>query len=358
MPFIASNGLTEEGTSKTVAVGGMPGGMNVHYHDVGTGEPVLFLHSYGPGTTAWITFHKTVSLLSQHFRCILMDLPNFSKTGPIVYREGVHAVQARTAVALLDALGIAQAHWVGNSQGGQSAMVAAISYPERVGKFVMGGSHIGTGGDRYLLANRPSEGSRATQRAIADPRHENIRDYLRVHIDDETLVTDELVDYIHRAYLVTGIHRGAPAIGEPAARLHTRPGRHPRAGPADPRAPRPDGAVRGLDRDPQPHRRLTPRTAQQLRALAAFREARRMVRACPRLSPRLLRRLRIAVRWPPGIFLPQKSHGRMSSRPVVSKSGTFRVAKRPPLTRAIAAIIPSGAVMGRPCRSATLMMSP
>ena len=75
--------------------------------------PVLFLHSYGPGTTAWITFHKTVGELSQHFRCILMDLPNFSKTGPIVYREGVHAVQARTAVALLDALGIARAHWVG-----------------------------------------------------------------------------------------------------------------------------------------------------------------------------------------------------------------------------------------------------
>src|SRR5438445_12919312 len=130
MPFIASNGLTETGTGKTIAVGGMPGGMNVHYHDVGEGEPVLFLHSYGPCTTAWITFHKTLGLLSQHFRCILMDLPNFSKTGPIVYREGVHALQARTAVALLDALGIQRAHWVGNSQGGQSAMVAAISYPE------------------------------------------------------------------------------------------------------------------------------------------------------------------------------------------------------------------------------------
>src|SRR5215472_4680720 len=126
MPFIASNGLTEAGTSQTIAAGGM----TVHYHDVGAGEPVLFLHSYGPGTTAWITFHKTIGALSQHFRCILMDLPNFSKTGPIVYREGVHAVQARTAVALLDALGIARAHWVGNSQGGQSAMVAAIAYPE------------------------------------------------------------------------------------------------------------------------------------------------------------------------------------------------------------------------------------
>src|SRR5215469_13599777 len=113
MPFIALNGLTEEGTSRTIAAGGM----TVHYHDTGEGEPVLFLHSYGPGTTAWITFHKTLGLLSQHFRCILMDLPNFSKTGPIVYREGVHAVQARTAVALLDALGIARAHWVGNCGG-------------------------------------------------------------------------------------------------------------------------------------------------------------------------------------------------------------------------------------------------
>jgi 2-hydroxy-6-oxonona-2,4-dienedioate hydrolase len=103
---------------------------------------VLFLHSYGPGTTAWITFHKAIGALAPHFRCILMDLPNFSKTGPIVYREGVHAVQARTAVALLDALGIERAHWVGSSQGGQSSMVAAITYPQRVRKFVWA-AHIG-----------------------------------------------------------------------------------------------------------------------------------------------------------------------------------------------------------------------
>jgi len=196
MAFVASNGLTETETGRTIEAGGM----SVHYHDLGAGEPVLFLHSYGPGTTAWITFHKVVGAISRHFRCILMDLPNFSKTGPIVYREGVHAVQARAAVALMDALGIARAHFVGNSQGGQSSMVVAITYPDRIGRFVMGGSHIGTGGDRYLMANRPSEGSRATRDALADPTRENIRRYLRVHIDDETLVTDELVDYVHRAH--------------------------------------------------------------------------------------------------------------------------------------------------------------
>src|SRR5437588_12254386 len=124
MPFIASNGLTEAGTSKTVQAGGI----NVHYRDIGEGEPVLFLHSYGPGTTAWITFHKIVGRLSEHFRCILMDLPNFSRTGPVVYREGVHALQARTAAAALGALRIAAAHRAGTSQGGPPAMAAASSY--------------------------------------------------------------------------------------------------------------------------------------------------------------------------------------------------------------------------------------
>src|SRR5205814_9992171 len=118
MAFITSNGLTESETSRTVQAGGM----TVHYHDIGAGDPVLFLHSYGPGTTAWITFHKVVGALSQHFRCILMDLPNFSKTAPIVYKEELHAVQARTAVARLDALALARADVVGTAQGGQSSL--------------------------------------------------------------------------------------------------------------------------------------------------------------------------------------------------------------------------------------------
>jgi hypothetical protein len=103
------------------------------------------------------------------------------------------------------------------------------TFPERVGKFAMGGLHIGTGGDRCLLANRLSEGSRATRRALDDPSRENIARYLRVHIDDESLVIDELVDRS------TGAH--APAFGRPVLLIN---GRYD-----------PDGAVRGLDRDPQ-----------------------------------------------------------------------------------------------------------
>ncbi len=193
MAFIAANGLTEEETSKTIQAGGM----KIHYHDIGQGEPILFLHSYGLGTTAWITFYKVVAEFAKQYRCILFDMPNFAKSGPVVFEESVHSLQARVATQLLDALDIADAYWVGNSQGGQSGMVAATKYPERVRKIVLGGSHVGTGGDVYLMANRPSEGGRATRAASQDPTKNNVRNYLQVHIDDQELVTDELVDYIH-----------------------------------------------------------------------------------------------------------------------------------------------------------------
>jgi pimeloyl-ACP methyl ester carboxylesterase len=183
--------------------------MTIHYHEAGQGAPVLFLHSYGPGTTAGITFHKTIGVFSQHFRCLLMDLPNFGRTGPVVFNEPVHDLQARTALRLLDALGIEKAHLVGHSQGGQSAMVFAYTYPERIDKLVTGAYHLVTGGDQYLMANRPSEGSRATREVMDHPTRDNVRRYLRVHLDDEALVTNELVDYIYQNHTGHPEHEAA-----------------------------------------------------------------------------------------------------------------------------------------------------
>lgn len=196
--------ITEKGTSKTIEAAGM----KVHYHDIGQGDPVLFLHSYGPGTTAWITWCRIIEEFSKHFRCILMDLPNFGRTGPIVFNEPIHNLQARTALALIDALGLEKVSIVGNSQGGQTAMVFSAHHPERVKKLVFGGGHIVTGGDKYMLANRPSEGSRATRETLENPTRENFVRYLKVHLDDPSLVTDELIDYIYE------VHNGNPEHAE------------------------------------------------------------------------------------------------------------------------------------------------
>ena len=119
----------------------------------------------------------------------------------------------------MDELGIEKAHFIGNSQGGQTAMIVAMKNPERVNKLVFGACHIKTGGDLYLMGNRPSEGSRATNDVIADPTRENVRRYLRVHIDDEALVTDELIDYIHQNYTGHPDHRSRVNFNFPIFRL-------------------------------------------------------------------------------------------------------------------------------------------
>lgn len=193
MPFVTSTGLTEEATSHSIQAGGT----TIHYHDIGEGEPLLFLHTYGPGSTGWLTFHKVIGALSQHYRCIVMDMVNAGGTGPVEYHEPVHSVHARVAEALVDHLGIDKLTLVGNSVGGTTSLVFTLNNPGRVKKLVIGACHASTGGDPYVIANSPSEGLKATQATYANPTKEMLRWYLGVHIHDDALVTDELVDYVH-----------------------------------------------------------------------------------------------------------------------------------------------------------------
>jgi 2-hydroxy-6-oxonona-2,4-dienedioate hydrolase len=209
MAYIAANGLTEEETSRTVTVDSVP----IHYHDIGQGEPIIFLHSYGVGTTAWITWHKVVADFAKDYRCILYDMPNFAKTGPVVWNDSIHGFQAKVAIKLLNALNIPKAHWVGNSQGGQTALLSAVKYPERVRSFVMGGSHAFLG--KPLFENPYPEGQRSRNEVLADPTKENFRRYITLHLYDQAMVTDELVDYLHHW------HTWSPEID--AARKSSKP---------------------------------------------------------------------------------------------------------------------------------------
>ena len=90
-------------------------------------------------------------------------------------------------------------------------MVLAAHDPHRVNKLVFGACHIRTGGDLYLMGNRPSEGSIITREVRDNPTRDNVRRYLRTHIDDNALVTDELVDYIYNSYTGNPDHVKAEA---------------------------------------------------------------------------------------------------------------------------------------------------
>tara|TARA_Y100001960_G_C14718811_1_gene851233 strand:+ start:418 stop:1341 length:924 start_codon:yes stop_codon:yes gene_type:complete len=192
MPFLTSNGISELETGKTLNFDDY----DIHYHELGSGDPVLFLHSYGPGSTGWLTFHKVLGALSQNHRCIVMDLANYGGTGPIEYNEPVHSVHARVAKTLLDSLGIDQVTLIGNSVGATTSMVFTLENPGRVKRLIIGGCHASTGGDPYVIANYPSEGLRVTQATYANPTDDALRWYLKVHLDNQSLITDELFDYV------------------------------------------------------------------------------------------------------------------------------------------------------------------
>jgi 2-hydroxy-6-oxonona-2,4-dienedioate hydrolase len=190
--------ITEESTGRFIEAGGVP----IHFHDVGSGPPLLMMQTYGPlpGTTAWLTWSRVVDAFAQRYRCILVDHPNYGLTGPITYHEPVHDVNARVAVAVLDELGIDTVTAIGNSVGATSVLDLSLRHPGRVKNLVIGGCHASTGGDPYLIVPFPSEVSRYFAESVEDPPDpDKFRRLLGGIFHDPELVTDELVAMAYTA---------------------------------------------------------------------------------------------------------------------------------------------------------------
>jgi 2-hydroxy-6-oxonona-2,4-dienedioate hydrolase len=193
-------------------------GTTLHYHELGAGPPVVLLHAWGPGTTAWLTWSKVLPALSRHFRCLALDLPNFGRSGPLYTDESIHEMQATSAAALMDVLGIDRAHVVGTSQGAQSSLVLAARSPERIDRLVVGGHHLGVPSGEYLLGVEYEEGVKLGSVAIDDPTPANMWAYLQAHLADQRLVTDDLIAYLidqHTSRPDIAAARAAMSYGDP-----------------------------------------------------------------------------------------------------------------------------------------------
>lgn len=103
-------------------------GVDTFYLEAGEGPPVILLHGLGATNASML---PTLRDLSRDHRVIAPDLPGFGDSGKPVrpYHAGFFA---RWVVALLDRLGIARAHLVGNSMGGRVAIEVGLRFPERV----------------------------------------------------------------------------------------------------------------------------------------------------------------------------------------------------------------------------------
>lgn len=107
----------------------------IHYRVGGEGEPLLLLHMNPRSSDE---YRELMPLfIAKNKRVIAMDLMGFgdSDKPPRLYTI---ADYARTAIALLDELGIDKASVFGNHTGVFIAGEMTVSYPDRVAKLILG----------------------------------------------------------------------------------------------------------------------------------------------------------------------------------------------------------------------------
>lgn len=116
------------------------GGVEYHYHDLGTGNDTVFLHGGGPGCTAWSDFGPVAPLFAADRRCLLVDIHQYGKSAKTTITGPMWDHHAAKTVALLDTLGVPRADFICNSWGGTIALNLAAKYPDRVRSLVITGS--------------------------------------------------------------------------------------------------------------------------------------------------------------------------------------------------------------------------
>jgi pimeloyl-ACP methyl ester carboxylesterase len=183
--------ISVEATGRTVDAGGIA----THYHDVGSGQPVLLLHGSGPGVSAWANWQHNIPVLAERYRVIAPDIVGFGATqrpDDIHYSLGTWIGHVW---AFLDALGIEQTSLVGNSLGGRIGLGMASQHPERL--------------DRMVLMGAPGVGMTLTQGLLAlreyEPSEQNMRDLLLgCFAVDPAIITDGLVRARYEASVAPG----------------------------------------------------------------------------------------------------------------------------------------------------------
>ncbi|HUB38961.1 MAG TPA: alpha/beta fold hydrolase [Streptosporangiaceae bacterium] len=159
----------------------------------GDADTVVFLHGGGPGASSLSNFGRNFPVFAKRLRVVMMDLPGYGGTAARPASGHFFTVAAAALAGLMDELGVAKTHIVGNSLGGGAALRFALDYPERAGRLVL----MGPGGlTLNVLAPDPTEGVRRLMEfgAPPGPSRDKMAAFLQTMVHDQRLVTAELVD--------------------------------------------------------------------------------------------------------------------------------------------------------------------
>lgn len=149
-------------------------GIRIHYEVEGEGPPLVLYHGLGWSQRLWRIAGWT-ERLKDDYQLILMDARGHGFSDkPHDPRAYKMATRVTDVVAILDDLGIDQAHFLGYSMGGEVGWGIASLAPERFRSLILGGlSLYGStpeGLDLLTLFQQGMEASLAAGEALFGPR--------------------------------------------------------------------------------------------------------------------------------------------------------------------------------------------
>lgn len=187
------------------------GSRTIRLHECGQGPALLMLHGGGAGANGISNYSRNIDVMAKHFRVLVPDMPGYGASTKGLDQADVFGDLAQTMIGLLDALGVQQAHIIGNSLGGACALRMALDAPERVGRLVlMGPGGVGTTrglpteGIKKLIGYYKGDG----------PSLEKITDFIRNYlVFDGALVPDDLIALRYEASIDPEVIASPPLQG-------------------------------------------------------------------------------------------------------------------------------------------------
>lgn len=148
-------------------------GVKLYYEEVGVGLPIVFVHEFAGDHRS---YEPQMRHFARRYRCIAFNArgypPSDIPANPASYSQDY----ARDDIlAILDGLGLAQAHIAGISMGGFATLHFGLKYPSRARSLVVAG--CGYGADPGRRAQFQEEAEAAARRFETLDLHESARAY-------------------------------------------------------------------------------------------------------------------------------------------------------------------------------------
>ena len=121
--------------------------VRLHYEEVGSGTPLVFVHEFAGDWRAW---EPQMRYFARRYRCVTFSFRGYHPSDVPADPSSYSYEHFRDdVIAVMDHLKIEKAHICGLSQGGYATLNVGIKYPQRCLSLTMAGT--GSGSERGVL---------------------------------------------------------------------------------------------------------------------------------------------------------------------------------------------------------------